>query len=191
MQKTKEMSDIAHINSLNAQELGKTNSMYYQIGELYINLHGKDGEEGIYMAFCGNCGTPVGKDKFCPQCGAPIENRTKKEKAVRLYERLKRRELLFGIALVVFGLIIGENWGETSRETQRYWYTVHSTELNAIGWICVVAILAGAVICIAWIIAFIVMKVSIPCPQCGGLLLQHPKVCPHCKTKLDWGDDFK
>lgn len=143
------------------------------------------------MAFCSNCGTPVGEGKFCPRCGASIENCIKKNKTAKLYGRLKKRELLLGIALVVLGLIIGVNWGETRRETTRYWYTVYSSELNAIGWLCVAAILIGAIICIAWLISYIIMKVSIPCPQCGGLLMQHPETCPHCKTKLYWGGDYK
>lgn len=138
------------------------------------------------MAFCSNCGTTVGKGKFCPRCGALIAHSTKNNKITKLYGRLKKRELLLGIALVAFGLIIGENWGETRRETQRYWYTVYFTELNALGWLCVAVIFIGAIICMAWLISFVLMKVSIPCPNCGGPLVQHLETCPHCKTKLDW-----
>ncbi len=44
VQKTKEISDIARVNSLINQEESKINNVYCQIGQLYVNMHGNDGE---------------------------------------------------------------------------------------------------------------------------------------------------
>lgn len=45
VQKTKELSEIARINSLINQEENKINNTYYQIGKLYVSIHGRDNEE--------------------------------------------------------------------------------------------------------------------------------------------------
>ena len=42
VQKTKELSEIARINSLINQEENKINNTYYQIGKLYVSIHGRD-----------------------------------------------------------------------------------------------------------------------------------------------------
>lgn len=98
VQRTKEMSDVAHINSLINQEVNKINSMYYQIGKLYMSLHRRDcGEEFSEMVnaiatseqivdeykrqiqdikgvrCCEQCGfeVPIGV-AFCSSCGNPM-----------------------------------------------------------------------------------------------------------------------
>lgn len=107
VQKTKEMSDIAHINSLINQEVNKTNSMYYQIGKLYISIHGKDCEEEFSemvnaviaseravreyekqiqnirgVQCCKQCGAevPIGV-AFCSSCGNPMPEVTTQRNA--------------------------------------------------------------------------------------------------------------
>lgn len=98
VQKTKEMSEIAHVNSLISQNENKLNNMYYQIGKLYVSIHGNDHEEefsGMVSAVaeleqqivtyrkqiqkirgirhCEKCGAevPVGV-AFCSSCGAAM-----------------------------------------------------------------------------------------------------------------------
>ena len=48
MQKTRGMSEVARINSLVSREETEVNNLYYQIGKLYVNIHGKDGEEDFH-----------------------------------------------------------------------------------------------------------------------------------------------
>ena len=45
MQKAKEMSDIAKLNSMISEEETKINNTYYQIGKLYVAMHSHDYEE--------------------------------------------------------------------------------------------------------------------------------------------------
>lgn len=139
------------------------------------------------MVFCKNCGIPMGKNKFCPRCGAPIETGIKKYMNVRVFNRLKAWGLLLGIVLMFFGAVITENWGTTKKERQIYWYTVYSNEINAVGVIGVLIISIGVISCMLWLLSVIILKVSVPCPRCGGLLVQHSETCPYCKIKLDWG----
>lgn len=98
MQKVQELSEISRINSLISEEEKKINATYYQIGKLYVSVHGSDGEEkfsgmvatvlegeqkindyrrqlqnikGIQR--CEKCGAEVPRGvAFCSSCGAPM-----------------------------------------------------------------------------------------------------------------------
>lgn len=98
IQKTKEISDIARINSLIAQEENKLNNTYCQIGKLYVTVHGKDGEEEFAnmveiileleqkirdykrqiqdikgVQRCEKCGAEILRGvAFCSSCGTPM-----------------------------------------------------------------------------------------------------------------------
>lgn len=98
VQKTKEMSDVAHMNSLITQEVNKMNSMYCQIGKLYMTIHGNDCEEEFLemvnavaaleqkvreyrkqiqdikgIQCCEKCGAEVPRGiAFCSSCGNPL-----------------------------------------------------------------------------------------------------------------------
>lgn len=47
MQKAQEVSEISRVNSLISEEEKKINATYYQIGKLYVSVHGSDGEENF------------------------------------------------------------------------------------------------------------------------------------------------
>lgn len=94
-QKTKEISDVAHINSLITQEVNKMNSIYNQIGKLYMSIHKNDCEEKFLemvsmvavseqnvmeykkqiqdikgVLCCAQCGAEVQRGvAFCSSCG--------------------------------------------------------------------------------------------------------------------------
>lgn len=98
LQKTKEISDIARINSLIAEEEKKINSTYYQIGKLYVSTHSNDCVEEVSgmvsavieseqkitdyrrqiqgikgVQHCEKCGADVERGvAFCSSCGAPM-----------------------------------------------------------------------------------------------------------------------
>lgn len=98
MQKTKELSDIARINSLITQEENKINNTYYQIGKLYVSIHGSNCEDEFTgmistvaeleqkvqeyrkqiqdikgIQHCEKCGADVSRGAaFCSLCGAPM-----------------------------------------------------------------------------------------------------------------------
>lgn len=98
MQKTKEMTDVARINSLISQEENKINNTYYQIGKMYVSLHANDSEEAFSgmvatvaeleqkisgykkqiqdikgVQHCQNCGAEVPRGfAFCSSCGSPM-----------------------------------------------------------------------------------------------------------------------
>lgn len=98
MQKAQEVSEISRINSLISEEEKKINATYYQIGKLYVSVHGADGEEdfsGMVAAVlegeqkindyrkqiqnikgvqrCEKCGAEVARGvAFCSSCGAPM-----------------------------------------------------------------------------------------------------------------------
>lgn len=98
LQKTKEISDVARINAMITEEEKHIDSIYHQIGKLYISVYGKDcGEEfeGMVNAVaqseekikdykkqirdikgvqcCEKCGAEVEKGfAFCSACGAPM-----------------------------------------------------------------------------------------------------------------------
>lgn len=95
MQKTKEISDVARINSTISQAESKINNLYYQIGKLYVCMHAKDYEqefEGMVNSIvglerdvqeykkqiqdvkgvqrCSQCGAEVPRGvAFCSSCG--------------------------------------------------------------------------------------------------------------------------
>lgn len=98
MQKAKEMSDIAKLNSIISEEETKINNTYYQIGKLYAAMHSNDYEEEFAgmintlreadekirncrqqikdikgVVRCSQCGAevPVG-GAFCSSCGASM-----------------------------------------------------------------------------------------------------------------------
>lgn len=98
MQKAKEVSDIARLNSMISEEETKINNTYYQIGKLYVTMHLLDYEEefaGMISTLghaeekikncrqqiqdikgvirCLKCGSEVQSGvAFCSSCGAPI-----------------------------------------------------------------------------------------------------------------------
>lgn len=98
MQKAKEMSDIAKLNSMISEEETKINNTYYQIGKLYIAMHLHDYEEEFVgmittireadekiksykqqlqdikgVMCCTQCGAEIQAGvAFCSSCGAPM-----------------------------------------------------------------------------------------------------------------------
>lgn len=98
VQKTKDMSDTARINSLISQSERQLTTLYNQIGERYVNVHRNDCEEEFktmvdtvveleqkISAFrqqildikgvrrCEKCGAEVQRGvAFCSACGAPL-----------------------------------------------------------------------------------------------------------------------
>lgn len=98
IQKTKEMSDTARINSMILEEEKKLDNIYYQIGKMYVAVHSGDSEEefsGLLSSVaesetkireyrsqildikgvqkCENCGAEVQRGvAFCGSCGAPM-----------------------------------------------------------------------------------------------------------------------
>lgn len=98
MQKAKEMSDIARLNSMISEEETKINNTYYQVGKLYVTMHPHDHEEefaGMVASLaeaeekiksyrqqiqdikgvvrCSQCGAEVQSGvAFCSSCGAPM-----------------------------------------------------------------------------------------------------------------------
>lgn len=98
MQKAKEMSDIAKLNSMISEEETKINNTYYQIGKLYVAMHHQDYEEEFVgmvttireadekiksykqqvqdikgVMCCTQCGAEVQAGvAFCSSCGAPM-----------------------------------------------------------------------------------------------------------------------
>lgn len=98
VQKAQEFSEATRINSLISDEEKKINNIYYQIGKLYVSLHGADAEEEFIgmvgdiaeaerkisdyrkqiqelkgVQRCEKCGAEVAKDAaFCSSCGTPM-----------------------------------------------------------------------------------------------------------------------
>lgn len=98
MQKAKEISDIAKLNSMISEEETKINNIYYQVGKLYVTMHPHDHEEefaGLVASLaeaeekmksyrqkiqdikgvvrCPQCGGEVQSGvSFCSSCGAPM-----------------------------------------------------------------------------------------------------------------------
>lgn len=98
VQKAKEMSDIARLNSMISEEETKINNNYYQLGKLYVTMHSNDHEEEFAgmidsiaeaeekiknyrqqiqdikgVVRCSQCGAEVQSGvAFCSSCGAPI-----------------------------------------------------------------------------------------------------------------------
>lgn len=98
VQKAKEMSDLARLNSMISEEENKINNTYYQVGKLYVSMHLHDHEEefsGMIASLvesedkiknyrqqiqdikgvvrCAQCGAEVQVGvAFCSSCGAPM-----------------------------------------------------------------------------------------------------------------------
>lgn len=98
MQKAQELSEISKLNGQIADEEKKLNGLYYQIGKLYVSVHGSDNEQdfsGMVGAIfegekkvlnykkqiqdlkgvqrCEHCGAEVPKGAaFCNACGSPM-----------------------------------------------------------------------------------------------------------------------
>lgn len=98
VQKAQELSETTRLNSLISDEEKKVNNTYYQIGKLYVSLHGGDCEEefaGMITSIfeseqkisgyriqiqdlkgvqrCEKCGAEVARGvAFCSACGAPM-----------------------------------------------------------------------------------------------------------------------
>lgn len=98
VQRAKEMSDIAKLNSMISEEEAKINNTYYQVGKLYVTMHPHDHEDefaGMISSLveaeekikryrqqiqdikgvvrCSQCGAEVQSGiAFCSSCGAPM-----------------------------------------------------------------------------------------------------------------------
>lgn len=101
VQKTKEMADVAKLNSAIADEEGKINNNYYLIGKLYVSIHMEDCEDDFKgmisdiriseskvreyrqqiktikgVVKCEKCGAEVADNiAFCSACGSPMPHR--------------------------------------------------------------------------------------------------------------------
>lgn len=101
VQKTKEMADVAKLNSSIADEEGKINNNYYLIGKLYVSMHTVDCEDDFRgmisdieaseakiseyrqqikaikgVVRCEKCGAEVANNiSFCSACGNPMPQR--------------------------------------------------------------------------------------------------------------------
>lgn len=101
VQKTKDLADVAKLNSSIADEEGKINNNYYLIGKLYVSMHAADCEEefkGMILDVqaceskineyreqlkvikgivkCEKCGAEVPNNiAFCSACGNPMPHR--------------------------------------------------------------------------------------------------------------------
>lgn len=99
MQKTREMADVARINSQISDEEKRINDMYLQIGKQYVELHASDCEEAFQgmiqtitdsenkikeykvqiqdikgVIRCPKCGAEVPKGAlFCSACGEKMQ----------------------------------------------------------------------------------------------------------------------
>lgn len=86
LQKTKDMADIARLNSSIADEEKRLNNNYYQIGKLYAQLHSNDYEDyfSVYMMAIIESNNKIDEFKNelqklravtkCPGCGAEVPN---------------------------------------------------------------------------------------------------------------------
>lgn len=98
VQKTKELADVAKLNSMISDEEKRINNAYTEIGKLYVELHESDNEEAFTALIesirqanekiadlknqaaeikgivkCDKCGAEVAKGSaFCGACGNPI-----------------------------------------------------------------------------------------------------------------------
>ncbi len=98
VQKTKQMADVAKLNSDISDEEKKTTNIYYQIGQLYVSLHKDNPESDFEVLFeqlnesqakienlkqqiqdikgvkrCTTCGAEIPNNAtFCSSCGAAI-----------------------------------------------------------------------------------------------------------------------
>lgn len=98
VQKTRELSEISHLNTMLSQAESKINNLYCQIGKTYMELHRDDCEEDLaqYVSsikdlekdislykkqiqeirgvqVCNQCGADISRGSaFCSSCGAPV-----------------------------------------------------------------------------------------------------------------------
>ena len=96
--KAKELADTSRLNALISEEEKKITNLYYQIGKLYVSIHGEDHEEEFVgmikeiadtetkindgkrqiqelkgVQRCEKCGAEVPKGSaFCSACGSPM-----------------------------------------------------------------------------------------------------------------------
>ena len=101
VKKTKDMAEVAKINSMISDEEKSINNNYYQIGKLYVSMHGNDCEDDFKgmlesirqsekkiveykeqvqlikgVVRCEKCGGEVSiNSAFCNSCGAPMPKR--------------------------------------------------------------------------------------------------------------------
>lgn len=101
VQKTKEMADVAKLNSAITDEEGKINNNYYLIGKLYVSMHMSDCEDDFKgmisdiqvseskiaeyrqqiktikgVVKCEKCGAEVANNiAFCSACGNPMPHK--------------------------------------------------------------------------------------------------------------------
>ena len=85
MQKAKEVSDIAKLNSAISEEESKIKNTYHQIGKLYVSIHANDPEEEFVSMIASleeaeekvrNYRQQIQDIKGvvrCPQCGADVQ----------------------------------------------------------------------------------------------------------------------
>lgn len=106
----------------------------------------------------------------------------------KMVRRLKLWSLPLGGLFIVIGWVIFSNWGMSWHQSQIDWYTVHSKKINIVGIVGLLLLFVGIAFLVTWFFLWLILKVTIPCPKCKGLLAQRTPICPHCKTKLDWGD---
>jgi len=110
----------------------------------------------------------------------------KKNKGTRALKRIRLFGFPVGVLLILGGRVMISKWGTSWVTSKKYWYTVHSEELNLIGIIGTGIIIIGIISLIVWLIVLIVLKCTVPCPSCDGLLDRGTKICPYCRTELDW-----
>lgn len=98
MQKAQDFSETSRLNSMIAEQEKRINTTYYQIGKLYVSVHGADREEAFVgmvsdiadaeqkiaeyrkqiqdikgVQHCDKCGAEVPSGvAFCSSCGAPM-----------------------------------------------------------------------------------------------------------------------
>lgn len=105
VQKTKEVTDVARINSLISQEEKRIENIYLQIGKVYVAKHGNDCDEEMCnlvdavkdleekvreyreqiqdikgIQRCPSCGAVLPREAvFCSSCGTSVINRSRQE----------------------------------------------------------------------------------------------------------------
>lgn len=115
LQKTKDMADVAKINSQISDEEKRINDTYFQIGKQYVELHASDCEEAFKgmvqaiadaenkikeykeqiqdikgIARCPKCGAEVAKGAlFCSACGEKMPEQPVQEEVVAQVEEKK------------------------------------------------------------------------------------------------------
>ena len=175
VQKAKDLSEVAKLNSLITSEEGKINNTYSQIGKLYMSLHLQDYEDefsGMVNSIieseqkirdyqqqiqdikgvqkCPNCGAEVASGlAFCGSCGAPMP----KDPSVASNVDLIRCESC-GV-MVKVGTQFCTNCGKPLRQEPKHPPAESSPYISE---------------CI--------------CPHCGAKLEDAVSFCTECGTKL-------